>query len=121
MAEQKTGSMVFSIVEGGEFVATFPHPLTMETVDELEQQLAIVIRGLRRTALQQQAKADAEAEYLSWVPASSVDVSGAGAVQAPIFWCHEESHDRPRCQQQCAECSEYDAPIADGVKEGANG
>lgn len=80
MAEQKIGSMVFSIVEGGEFVATFPHPLTIETVEELEQQLAIVVRGLRRTALQQQERVDAEAEYLSWfpVPTSGVRVPDGG-------------------------------------------
>jgi hypothetical protein len=73
VAEQKTGNMVFSIVEGGEFVATFPHPLTLETVEELEQQLAIVVRGLRRTALQQQEKADGEAEYASWLPVARVE------------------------------------------------
>jgi hypothetical protein len=66
--------MVFSIVEGGEFVATFPHPLTLETVDELEQQLALVVRGLRRSALKVQHAANADAEYASW------DAAGAAAL-----------------------------------------
>lgn len=27
------------------------------------------------------------------------------------FWCHEQSHDRPRCDAQCAECAEYDVAL----------
>jgi hypothetical protein len=29
-----------------------------------------------------------------------------GVEQTEPFWCHEQSHDRPRCEAQCAECAE---------------
>lgn len=28
------------------------------------------------------------------------------------FWCHEQSHDRPRCEAQCAECAEDGVPVS---------
>jgi hypothetical protein len=47
--------------------------------------------------------------------------SGVKTVAAPRgnpevmepFWCHEQSHDRPRCEAQCAECAEDGAPASD--------
>jgi hypothetical protein len=44
-----------------------------------------------------------------------------GVEQTEPFWCHEQSHDRARCDAQCAECAEYDVPatvkdyLTDGV------
>ena len=36
-----------------------------------------------------------------------------GVEQTEPFWCHEQSHDRPRCEAQCAECAEDGAPASD--------
>lgn len=36
-----------------------------------------------------------------------------GEEQLEPFWCHEQSHDRARCEAQCAECAEDGAPASD--------
>jgi len=38
--------------------------------------------------------------------------AAAGPQQTEPFWCHEQSHDRPRCEAQCAECAEDGVPVS---------
>ena len=68
MAEPKLRTMVFSIPEGGEIVINYPEQMTPESIGMTEELCLIWFRGLRRRAIERQRKADADAEYLSWVP-----------------------------------------------------
>lgn len=52
------------------------------------------------------------------VSSTPAQVDGApdalrGVEQTEPFWCHEQSHDRPRCEAQCAECAEDGVPVSD--------
>jgi hypothetical protein len=42
----------------------------------------------------------------AWASQNADGVAGTEEMQP--FWCHEQSHDRPRCQKQCAECADVD-------------
>jgi hypothetical protein len=57
---------VFSCPEGGEAVLSFPTPLTVETIDMLDELCQLMFRVLRRDAEQLTAQQRADAEYESW-------------------------------------------------------
>lgn len=81
-----------------------------------------------RDMIEAQQRGDGEAEVLAVrrMEAARSAVAGAspcrprqtdtGEEQLEPFWCHEQSHDRPRCETQCAECAEDGTPLytADG-------
>jgi hypothetical protein len=67
MAEPQMRQMIFSVPEGGAVVIAYPEPLSVETVDMLEEFYALMIRGLRRRATHSEEKASGEAEYASWL------------------------------------------------------
>jgi hypothetical protein len=71
-----------------------------------------------RDMIEAQQRGDGEAEVLAVrrMEAARSAVAGAspcrprqtdtGEEQLEPFWCHEQSHDRPRCETQCSECAE---------------
>jgi hypothetical protein len=106
-----------------------------ELLDDLLVRAAVPARGTalqrhitdmlvaHRDIIEAQQRGDREAEVLAVrrMEAARSAVAGAspfrhrqtdtGVEQLEPFWCHEQSHDRPRCETQCAECAE------DGVAE----
>lgn len=78
-----------------------------------------------RDMIEAQQRGDGEAEVLAVqrMEAARSAVAGAspcrprqtdtGEEQLEPFWCHEQSHDRARCEAQCAECAEDGAPASD--------
>lgn len=68
----KQRQCMFSFPEG-DVLVTFPEPMSVETVETLDECLRLLFRGWRRRALAAEAVASGEAEYLSW------DHSSAGA------------------------------------------
>jgi hypothetical protein len=62
-----------------------------------------------RDMIEAQQRGDGEAEVLAVrrMEAARAAIAGPRDVeQTEPFWCHEQSHDRPRCETQCAECAE---------------
>ena len=71
-----------------------------------------------RDMIEAQQRGDSEAEVLAVrrMEVARSAVAGAspcrprqtdtGEEQLEPFWCHEQSHDRPRCETQCSECAE---------------
>lgn len=68
-----------------------------------------------RDMIEAQQRGDSAAEVLAVqrmeAARSALADARPGEEQLEPFWCHEQSHDRPRCETQCAECAE------DGVAE----
>ena len=58
--------MVSSIPEGGHVTLAFPEPVTLETIEMLEEVSALMFRSLRRNALKPQARDAGAIEYDSW-------------------------------------------------------
>jgi hypothetical protein len=77
-----------------------------------------------RDMIEAQQRGDGEAEVLAVrrMEAARSAVAGAspcrprqtdtGVEQTEPFWCHEQSHDRARCESQCAECAEDGVPVS---------
>ena len=70
-----------------------------------------------RDMIEAQQRGDGEAEVLAVrrMEAARSAVAGQtprGVEQTEPFWCHEQSHDRPRCEAQCAECAEDGVPVS---------
>lgn len=75
-------------------------------------------KGARRDLVRAAALLLAEIERLDRAAGTSGVQEGKpdaprGVEQTEPFWCHEQSHDRPRCEAQCAECAEDGAPASD--------
>jgi hypothetical protein len=76
-----------------------------------------------RDMIEAQQRGDSEAEVLAVrrMEVARSAVAGAspcrprqtdtGEEQLEPFWCHEQSHDRARCETQCAECAEDITPL----------
>jgi hypothetical protein len=76
-----------------------------------------------RDMIEAQQRGDGEAEVLAVrrMEVARSAVAGAspcrprqtdtGEEQLEPFWCHEQSHDRARCETQCAECAEDITPL----------
>jgi hypothetical protein len=58
--------MVFSAPEGGNATLAFPEPVTLETIEMLEEAAALMFRSLRRNALKPQAPDAGAIEFDSW-------------------------------------------------------
>ncbi len=56
----------FSTPEGGHATLAFPDPLTLETIEMLEEASALMFRSLRRSAGKPQAWDAGAIEYASW-------------------------------------------------------
>lgn len=71
-----------------------------------------------RDMIEAQQRGDSAAEVLAVqrmeAARSALADARPGEEQLDPFWCHEQSHDRPRCETQCAECAEC---AEDGVAE----
>jgi len=59
--------MVFSIPEGGHAMLAFPEPVTLESIEALEEASALMFRSLRRNALEAKGRDAGAIEYDSWV------------------------------------------------------
>ena len=58
--------MVFPMPEGGHATLAIPDPVTLESVEMLEEASALMFRSLRRSALKPQAEDPGAIEYDSW-------------------------------------------------------
>jgi hypothetical protein len=59
--------MVFSIPEGGQATLAFPEPVTLESIEVLEEASALMFRSVRRNALEAKGLDAGAIEYDSWV------------------------------------------------------
>ena len=57
----------FSTPEGGHATLAFPDPLTLETIEMLEEASALMFRSLRRNARRPQVPDAGAIEYESWM------------------------------------------------------
>ena len=60
--------VVFPVPEGGHATLALPEPVTLETIEMLEEASALMFRSLRRRVRKQQAEEAGAIEYASWMP-----------------------------------------------------
>jgi hypothetical protein len=58
--------ITFTTPEGGNATLAFPEPVTLETIEMLEEASAVMFRSLRRNAVKLQAQDAGAIEHDSW-------------------------------------------------------